>query len=145
MIAAVALALGELAIFTGFIFGPLAFAALVTAAVAAFDVGIEVQLAVFAICSTISITLLRPVAKRHMNAPPEILTNAAALVGKTARVLDAISEDATGLIRLENENWTASPAPGSGRIEPEAHVRVVEISGATAIVEPLDTDQSTSA
>lgn len=140
MIGAVALALAELAIFTGFIFGPLAFAALLTAVVSAFDVGIEVQLAVFAVSSTISITLLRPVAKRHMNTPPEMLTNAAALVGKKARVLDAISDDAPGLIRLENENWTASPAPGAGRIEPETHVRVIEIAGATAIVEPLEND-----
>ncbi|MFY9488102.1 MAG: NfeD family protein [Solirubrobacterales bacterium] len=142
LIAAVALALGELVVFTGFILGPLALAAAVTAIVAAFDVGMEIQLAVFAVLATVSITLLRPIAKRHMNAPPEILTNVAALVGKRARVISTITDDAQGLIRLENENWSASPAPGIDRIEPETHVRVVEINGATAVVEPLE---STSA
>lgn len=124
--------------FTGFIFGPLAMAAAVTAIAAAFGVGIEVQLAVFAVLSTVSITLLRPIAKRHLEAPPELLTNAAALVGKRARVLETITGDEPGLVRLENENWTALPAPGLDRIESGVHVTVVEIAGASAIVKPTD-------
>ncbi|MBI4898021.1 MAG: NfeD family protein [Actinobacteria bacterium] len=138
LIVAIVLALGELAIFTGFILGPMAAAAALTAAVVAgFGAETEVQLGVFSVSSAIMIAALRPIAKRHLTAPPEILTNAQALLGKRARVLETVAEDAPGLIRLENENWTARPVPGSGPIKPEIHVRVVEIAGATAIVEPL--------
>lgn len=138
LIVAIVLALGELAIFTGFILGPMAAAAALTAAVAAgFGAGIEVQLGVFCVSSAVMIAALRPIARRHLRAPPEILTNAQALLGKRARVIETVAEDAPGLVRLENENWTARPAPGSGPIAPETHVRVVEIAGATAIVEPL--------
>ncbi|MBI5309651.1 MAG: NfeD family protein [Actinobacteria bacterium] len=136
LIVAVIFALGELAIFTGFILGPLAVAAAATAGVAALGGSIEVQLAVFIVASTVMITALRPIAKRHMQSPPEILTNTAALVGKNARVLEAMTPDSPGMVRLENENWTALPAPGVGRIEAETHVIVKRIDGATAIVEP---------
>jgi membrane protein implicated in regulation of membrane protease activity len=138
LIVAIVLALGELAIFTGFILGPMAAAAALTAAAAAaFGAAIEVQLGVFCVSSAVMIAALRPIAKRHLSAPPEILTNAQALLGKRARVLETVAEDAPGLVRLENENWTARPVSGTGPIAPETHVRVVEIAGATAIVEPL--------
>lgn len=137
LIIAIALALGELAVFTGFILGPMAAAAALTSTVAAaFGASTEVQLATFAGSSAILVAALRPIAKRHLSAPPEILTNTSALVGKRALVLEPVAEDAPGLVRLENENWTARPAPGVGRVEAETHVRVTEIAGATAIVEP---------
>lgn len=139
LIVAILLALGELAIFTGFILGPMAGAAALTAAVTAgFGASFEVQLAVFALTSIVAIGALRPVAKRHMQAPPEMLTNVHALVGKRALVLEAMTDDSPGLVRLENENWTARPAPGIDRIEAETHVLVKQIVGATAVVEPLD-------
>ncbi|MGH2906739.1 MAG: NfeD family protein [Solirubrobacterales bacterium] len=133
-----ALAFGELIVFTGFILGPLAIAALLTAIIAAFGASIELQLAAFAIMAIGAMFTLRPIAKRHLSSPPEILTNVDALIGKQARVLEALTQDHTGLIRLENENWTSSPVVGVARIEPETYVRVVRIAGATAIVEPLD-------
>ncbi|MBK5230163.1 MAG: NfeD family protein [Thermoleophilia bacterium] len=146
MIVAVVFALGELAVFTGFILGPLAIAAAVAAAAAASGAGIEVQLIVFGVFSAVTITLLRPIAKRHMNSPPEILTNAPALIGKRAIVLEAMTDEAPGLIRLENENWTARPATGISRIEAESRVVVKQIAGATAIVEPLNkSDEDKSA
>lgn len=139
LLVAVLLALGELAVFTGFILGPMAAAAALTSAVAAgFGAGTEVQLAVFGISAAVMVTALRPIAKRHLNAPPEILTNAQALIGKRARVLEVVTDDAPGLVRLENENWTARPAPGVASIAADTYVRVTEIAGATAIVEPID-------
>jgi membrane protein implicated in regulation of membrane protease activity len=138
LIISVVFAFGELIVFTGFILGPLAIAAAVTAIAAGLGAPIGVQLAVFAVLAIGSMFALRPIAKRHMSSPPEFRTNAAALVDKQARVLEALSSDAPGLIRLENENWTARPVPGIDRIAPETYVRVVEIAGATAIVEPID-------
>lgn len=135
LILSVVFALGELAIFTGFIFGPLAVAAAATAGAAALGAGVEIQLAVFLVLSAIMITALRPLAKRHMNEAPA-LTNTAALVGKRARVTEPMTADSPGMVRLENENWTARPAEGVDRIEPETHVIVKRIDGATAVVEP---------
>lgn len=135
LILAIVFALGELAIFTGFIFGPLAVAAAVTAGAAALGAGIEVQLAVFIVLAVIMITALRPIAKRHMQSAPA-LTNTAALVGKRARVTESMTRDSTGMVRLENENWTAAPVEGVEEIAAETHVIVKRIDGATAVVEP---------
>lgn len=135
LILAIVFALGELAIFTGLIFGPLAVAAAVTAGAAALGAGIEVQLAVFIVLAVIMITALRPIAKRHMQSAPA-LTNTAALVGKRARVTESMTRDSTGMVRLENENWTAAPVEGVEEIAAETHVIVKRIDGATAVVEP---------
>lgn len=135
LIVAVLFGLGELAVFTGFILGPLAVAATVTAVAAGLGAGIEIQLAVFIVLSVIMITALRPLAKRHMQSAPA-LTNTAALVGKRARVTQSMTADSTGMVRLENENWTAAPVEGVDRIEAETHVIVKRIDGATAVVEP---------
>jgi membrane protein implicated in regulation of membrane protease activity len=129
LIVSVAFAFGELLVFTGFILGPLAIASVVTAIAAALGASVPLQLAIFAVLG---------IAKRHLDAAPEYRTNVDALIDKQARVLEALTQDAPGLVRLENENWTARPVNGIARIEPETHVRVVSISGATAIVEPLE-------
>jgi membrane protein implicated in regulation of membrane protease activity len=143
LIVAVLFAGGELVIFTGFILGPFAVAAAITAVVAAFDTTTELQLAVFGILSLVMMLALRPIARKHLEAPPEIRTNADALIGKEARVLEPITHDQPGLIRLVNENWSASPVQGVPRIDPEQYVTVVEIAGATAIVEPKEAPQET--
>lgn len=143
LIVAVIFALGELAIFTGFILGPLAVAATLTAIVAALGGDIEIQLAVFIILSIVMVTALRPIAKRHMQASPDELTNTAALIGKRARVLQPMTPDSPGMVRLENENWTSLPASGIERIEAETHVVVKRIDGATAIVEPESVEPET--
>jgi membrane protein implicated in regulation of membrane protease activity len=144
LIVAIVFALGELAVFTGFILGPLAIAAAITAIVAALGASTELELAVFAVCAIGAIVVLRPLARKHLSAPPELRTNAAALIGKDARVLEPVSHDQIGLIRLENENWTAKPVSGIDRIEPETYVTVVEIAGATAIVKPKAAAQGES-
>lgn len=143
MIVAVVLAAAELAVFTGFIFGPLAAAAVVSAIVAAVGASTEIQLGVFLILGIVSILALRPVAKRHLSTQPELRSNVDALIGKEGRVLERLSGDKLGLIRFDNDNWTARPAPGITEIAPETKVRVVHIAGATAIVEP--TEETTSA
>src|SRR4051794_33374590 len=138
LILSVVFAFGELIIFTGFVLGPLAVAAVITAIAAALGASIGLQLAIFAVLGIASMLALRPIAKRHLSAPPEYRTNVDALIDKQARVLEALGPDAPGLIRLQNENWTARPADGVSHIQPETYVRVVRIEGATAIVEVID-------
>lgn len=92
------------------------------------------QVVVFAIVSTILLAALRPfmlksLRKRGENLPE---TNAAALVGREAIVVDEVSEHA-GLVKLAGEVWSAR-TEGDAVIAAGTEVRVVRIAGAIAIV-----------
>jgi membrane protein implicated in regulation of membrane protease activity len=131
-IVAAALAVGE--IFTlGFFLGPVALAAAVAAIVAAIGPGVEVQFAVFVLCSAASILFLRPIALRHMNTPATLKSGTAALVGQRAVVLQRVDAD-HGQVKIGGEVWTARPYDESEVFEPGARVDVMQIDGATALV-----------
>ena len=134
MIGAAALAAGEVITF-GFLLGPLALAALVTAAVAAIGAGIELQIAVFIAGSLASLLFLRPVAMKHMRTPPSLRSGTAALVGARAVVLERVNADG-GQVKLGGEVWTARPFDEDEVMEEGARVEVLKIEGATAVVAP---------
>ncbi len=132
MIAAGALAVGE--VFTlGFFLGPVALAAVLAAVVAFAGAGVELQFLAFIAASVASLGLLRPVARRHLRAPPSIRTGTAALVGSSALVLERVDVHG-GKVKLGGEVWTARPFDEDAAIEPGARVEVMEIQGATALV-----------
>ena len=94
-----------------------------------------VSWAVFAVLTAVSFTVVRPIAKRHINVPPQIRTGTAALVGRTAVVLERIDNDAgAGRVRLDGEEWTARSYDEDHVIEAGVRVHVMEIRGATALV-----------
>jgi len=134
MIGAAALAAGEVITF-GFLLGPLALAALVTAAVAAIGAGIELQIAVFIAGSLASLLFLRPVAMKHTRTPPSLRSGTAALVGARAVVLERVNADG-GQVKLGGEVWTARPFDEDEVMEEGARVEVLKIEGATAVVAP---------
>lgn len=108
--------------------------ALGAAVVAAAGGDLVWQVVVFAIVSTILLAALRPfmlksLRKRGENLPE---TNAAALVGREAIVVDDVSEHA-GLVKLAGEVWSAR-TEGDAVIAAGTEVRVVRIAGAIAIV-----------
>jgi membrane protein implicated in regulation of membrane protease activity len=138
MIFAVVMAAIELTVFTIFIFGPLAIAAVVTAIAAALGASIEIQLMLFILLSLGAGLALYPVAKRTRENTPESANNVDALIGKEGRTLEEISGETLGLIRFDNSNWTARPIDGQPSIAANTPVKVVSIAGATAIVEPLE-------
>jgi membrane protein implicated in regulation of membrane protease activity len=132
MIGSGVLAIGEISTLA-FILGPIALAALATAGVAALGAGLVGQLAVFIVASIGSLAIVRPIARRHLRTPPKIRTGVAALVGESAVVLERVDLNG-GQIKLAGEIWSARALDGAGTFDPGSHVRVVEISGATAIV-----------
>lgn len=142
MIAAVLMAGIELVVFTGFIFGPLALAAFVTSLVAAAGGSIQLQLAVFVVLAVAAMFALRPIAKRQMRGDPKLLSNVDALIGKEAFALEDLSHEKLGLVRFEDDNWTARPVSSIERIAANETVRVVKVAGATVVVEPLDSNDS---
>ena len=89
----------------------------------------------FLVVAVIMLAALRPIARSHRKMPAQIRTGTAALVGRTALVLERVANDeGTGSVRLEGEKWTARAYDEDEVFEPGARVHVVEIKGATALV-----------
>jgi membrane protein implicated in regulation of membrane protease activity len=130
---AVALAVGE--IFTPglFFLGPVALAAVASAAVAALGAPLWVDLAVFAGGSVASLGFLRPIARAHLKMPHAIRTGAAALEGAKAVVLQRV-DGMGGRVRLAGEEWSARSYLPDEVYEPGTQVEVMQIEGATALV-----------
>jgi membrane protein implicated in regulation of membrane protease activity len=88
---------------------------------------------VFAALTAVSFTVVRPIARRHISMPPQLRTGTAALVGRSAVVLERIDNDA-GAVRLDGEVWSARAFDEDRVFEPGTRVQVLQIRGATALV-----------
>lgn len=132
LIAAAILGIGEIAT-TGFFLAPFAGGALVAALVSAVGAGSVISLAIFLVVSIFALTALRPIARAHLRQPPRVRTGTAALVGRTATVLERVADDA-GSVRIEGEVWRARPYDEDVVIEPGTRVQIMEIRGVTAVV-----------
>jgi membrane protein implicated in regulation of membrane protease activity len=121
----------------GFFLAPFAAGSLVGFVAALAGAGAAVQLILFALVTLLCFALLRPVARRHLRQPAQTRTNTAALIGRTAVVLEPIvNDEAVGTVRLDGEVWTARSYDADETIEAGTRVQVVEIRGATALVSP---------
>jgi membrane protein implicated in regulation of membrane protease activity len=134
LILAVVFGVGEI-LTLGFFLAPFAGGAAVAAVVSAAGVGFVGSLAVFLVISIALLLALRPVARSHKRMPPQIRTGTAALVGKSATVLERIANDeGVGCVRIDGEVWTARAFMEDETFEAGTRVQVVEIRGATALV-----------
>lgn len=120
------------------VFFMLAVAAIAAAAAAGLDQSITVQALTFVAVAALLLAVLRPVALRKIKPAGEgARTNADALAGKTAIVLQEVT-DRSGLVKLSGEEWTARTEPGTVLAVDEG-VQVLRIEGATAVVTSLPT------
>lgn len=134
LIAAVVLAIGEIAT-TSFFLGPFAIGAFAAAAVSLVGGGEIAAWVVFAVATIAAFAIVRPVARRHLRQPPSVRTGTAALIGRSAQVVERVSNtDDRGAIKLEGEVWTARAFEDDHVFEPGQRVSVVEIKGATALI-----------
>ena len=134
LIAAVAAAVGEIATM-GFFLAPFALGAVAGMIVDLAGGGTAPALLVFSGVTAGTFAFLRPVARRHLRQPPSTRTGTAALVGRTAIVLERIANDeGAGAVKLEGEVWTARAYDDEQVIEAGKRVHVVEIRGAIALV-----------
>lgn len=102
----------------------------VTAAVGAPPIA---QIAVALVAAAILLLLVRPVARRHLMAGPTHRSGTEALIGKRAVTSTEVGPH-SGLVRLNGADWSARSI-GDGHVYPAGTtVRVLEISGATAVV-----------
>ena len=132
LVAAVIFGVGEITT-TGFFLAPFAGGALIAALVAAVGVTAAIPWAVFIAVSVVLLAALRPLALSQRRQPARLRTGTAALVGRTATVLERVGAD-SGCVRLEGETWSARAYDEDEVFEPGARVQVMEIRGATALV-----------
>ncbi len=89
-LAAILLAVGEIATPGMFFLGPVALAAVVAGVAAAVGLGAVIQLLLFVGGSIASVWLIRPIARRHLHMPAALRTGAAALEGSKAVVTQRV-------------------------------------------------------
>jgi|SRR5688572_4224024 len=95
---------------------------------------VVLQLVAFVVVTALLLALVRPLAKRHLTeSTPEQLDGVAALIGRTAKVTQAVDGHG-GRIRLGADEWTARSQYGSERFPVGATVRIMQVDGATAVV-----------
>jgi membrane protein implicated in regulation of membrane protease activity len=134
LILAVVFAVGEIATL-GFFLAPFAGGAAVASLVSAIGVPFVGSAAVFLLVSVILLAALRPLARSHRKMPPALRTGTAALVGKSATVIERIANnEGVGCVKIDGDVWTARSFMDDETYEPGTRVQVVEIRGATALV-----------
>ena len=129
---AVLFAAGEVASLSFFL-APFAVGALLGAVANLAGLGTIPAVLIFLVSSALLLLFVRPIARKHMYTAPGLRTGTAALVGKTAVVLQQV-DDRAGVVKLEGAEWTARPYVDGDVIEVGHKVHVVEIRGATALV-----------
>lgn len=133
---AIVMGIGE--IFTaGFFLLPFAIGAAASAVLAWIGAGVLAQWLVFFGVSLVALVYLRRYIDRQDQAEqPRIGANR--WIGAVGIVLDEIDPDAaTGLIRVENEEWRATSVHGE-TIPAGARIRVREVRGARLVVEQVE-------
>ena len=118
-------------------FGLIAVGAVVAAVVGAAGAGLPFQLGAFALAAAGGLIVVRPIAMRHIKQPPLLRTGTSALVGRSAKVIEEITDDG-GRVRIGGELWSARPYDESQVIPVGSTVDVFAIEGATALVHPRE-------
>ncbi|WP_316608269.1 NfeD family protein [uncultured Ruminococcus sp.] len=99
---------------------------------------IVIQAAVFIVVSGLALIATRPLVKKMKNRASQP-TNADRYVGKSAIVIQSIdNEKAEGMVKVDNQKWTARSATGMPIPEGE-RVIVTAIEGVKLIVEAVKT------
>jgi len=118
-------------------FGLIAAGAVVAGVVGVAGAGLPFQLIAFGVASAAGLGLVRPIAVRHIKQPPLLRTGTSALVGRSAKVIEEVTDDG-GKVRIGGELWSARPYDESQVIPVGSSVDVFAIEGATALVHPRE-------
>ena len=89
---------------------------------------------VFVIVSLIALILSRPLVKKLQSAPKE-KTNADRIIGQTARVLQPITPDQKGRVRVDGQDWSAAAQNKGESFAVGEDVTIVRIEGVTVYVQ----------
>jgi membrane protein implicated in regulation of membrane protease activity len=103
-------------------------------AVALLGGAVAFQFAAFVLVSLTLMVVVRPIAKRHLlEGTPQMLDGVDAVVGRTARVTQAVDRH-SGRIKLGADEWTARSQYDGEAFAIGETVRILKVEGATAVV-----------
>jgi membrane protein implicated in regulation of membrane protease activity len=136
LVLAAALGVAEI-MTTTLAFGLIAVGAVVAGVVGVAGAGLPFQLIAFGVASAAGLGVIRPIAVRHIKQPPLLRTGTSALVGRSAKVVEEVTDDG-GRVRIGGELWSARPYDESQVIPVGSSVDVFAIEGATALVHPRE-------
>lgn len=136
LIAAAVFGVAEL-LTTTLALGLIAVAAAAAAVAGLAGLGMAAQLGVFVAAAVAGLGLVRPVAMRHLRQPPPLKTGTAALIGRSALVLEDVSVHG-GRVRIGGEEWSSRSYDETLVIPAGTTVDVMQIDGATAVVYPRE-------
>lgn len=106
-----------------------------------FTDNLVIQTSVFVISSTILIFATKPFVKKFATNKNPIKTNVYSIIGKNGIVTQDINPiEAVGQIKISGEVWSAI-SQDNQIIPKDTKIRVLEIKGVKAIVEPVLNDQ----
>jgi membrane protein implicated in regulation of membrane protease activity len=118
-------------------FGLVGIAALIAAGAGFLGAPAALQFGVFVLASGVGLGVARPFALRHIRQPPMLRTGTAALVGRSALVLEEVGPH-SGRVRIGGEVWSARSYDETQVIPAGSTVDVMHIEGATALVYPRE-------
>jgi membrane protein implicated in regulation of membrane protease activity len=113
--------------------GMLGAAAFLAAGVALLGGGVVLQSLTFGLASLGLLVFARPPVQRMLTSRDDGSTDARALSGSTAVVVERVSDD-SGQVRLNGELWRARPYAGGGPVDAGREVSVAAVDGATLLV-----------
>jgi membrane protein implicated in regulation of membrane protease activity len=118
-------------------FGLVGIAALIAAGAGFLGAPAALQFGAFVLASGVGLGVARPFALRHIRQPPMLRTGTAALVGRSAVVLEEVGPH-SGRVRIGGEVWSARSYDETQVIPAGSTVDVMHIEGATALVYPRE-------
>jgi len=118
-------------------FGLVGIAALIAAGAGFLGAPAALQFGAFVLASGVGLGVARPFALRHIRQPPMLRTGTAALIGRSAVVLEEVGPHG-GRVRIGGEVWSARSYDETQVIPAGKTVDVMHIEGATALVYPRE-------
>jgi membrane protein implicated in regulation of membrane protease activity len=118
-------------------FGLVGIAALIAAGAGYLGAPAALQFGAFVAASALGLGVARPFALRHIRQPPMLRTGTAALIGRSAVVLEEVGPHG-GRVRIGGEVWSARSYDETQVIPAGSTVDVMHIEGATALVYPRE-------
>ena len=95
------------------------------------------QVLVFSAISAVSVFCVRPLLVKCLHpVQKERLSNASALVGRQGVVIETISAERPGYVRVDGDEWRAVTADGT-MIERGVNVRITAMNSIVVTVEPV--------
>lgn len=100
------------------------------------ELPIWVQILLFAVCATLSILFIRPPLLRALHAEGRTRkSNADALIGRTGKVVERITAEQSGYVKIDGDVWRAV-TNGVEPIDVGETVRVLKMESIIITVEP---------